>query len=160
MDFAHHALAGSKQCIERHGLGRHALEVVLVVMLDVAVAGPASSVTLAGANAAALAFTITNTGNGPEAFRLTVDAAVAGNDFDVVVDQLALDSNGNGVFDDGVDQVLAAGADTPVINADASVTVFVLVTLPVGASDGQLSQLRLTASALTGTGTPGTRSER
>lgn len=125
-------------------------------VLDVAVAGPASSAVLAGSGAAALAFTITNTGNGPEAFRLGVDAAIAGNDFDAVVDQLALDSNGNGVFDAGVDQILAAGADTPAIAADASVRVFVLASLPAGAGDGQSSQLRLTAFALTGTGTPGT----
>lgn len=125
-------------------------------VLDVAVAGPSGSTVMAGSDAVALAFSLTNTGNGPEAFRLTVDTAIAGNNFDATLDQIVLDSNGNGTFDSGIDQVLAAGANSPAIPADGSLTVFVLVKLPAGATDGQVSSVRLTAAAATGTGTPGT----
>jgi uncharacterized repeat protein (TIGR01451 family) len=103
-----------------------------------------------------LSYTVTNSGNGPEAFNLTANPAVAGNPFDLTVQTVAIDSNGNGVYDVGVDQVIPNGSASPVLAADASLTVFVIATLPANAVDGQTSQLRLTADAVTGTGTPGT----
>lgn len=125
-------------------------------LLDVAVAGLTSTPAVAGAGNVVLAYSITNTGNGPEAFNVVVDPAVAGNDFDVTVQQVVVDTNGNGTYDPGVDQVLPAGSPTPVIAADGSLKVFVIVTLPAGAADGDNSQVRLTADAVTGTGSPGT----
>jgi uncharacterized repeat protein (TIGR01451 family) len=103
-----------------------------------------------------LTFELTNQGNGPEAFRLTPEAAVAGNDFDVSIRGIAIDSNGNGTYDEGVDQILTTPLTTPVLAADARLTVFVLVTVPQGASDGDTSNVALAAAAVTGTGTPGT----
>ena len=103
-----------------------------------------------------LTFELTNQGNGPEAFRLTANPAVAGNDFDVVVRSIAIDSNGNGVYDEGVDQILTAPETTAVLDADAVLTVFVLATVPDGASDAQTSNVDLTAEAVTGSGAPGT----
>ena len=123
-------------------------------VLDVTVTAQPTAAVIAG-DPVALAYSITNTGNGPEAFNLLVDTALAGNDFDATVDGLFLDSNGNGAFDVGIDQALATGAATPLIAADTSLTVFALVRLPAQASDGQTSQVRLTASAVTGTGAPG-----
>lgn len=110
----------------------------------------------ARAGDAVLTFELTNQGNGPEAFRLIPDAAVAGNDFDLSIRAIAIDSNGNGVYDEGVDQILSTPLTTPVLPADARLTVFVLVTVPQGASDGGTSNVGLTAEALTGTGSPGT----
>lgn len=104
---------------------------------------------------AVLTFELTNQGNGPEAFRLIPDTAVAGNDYDVSVRGIAIDSNGNGIYDDGVDQLLTAPLATPVLAADARLTVFVLVTVPQGAGNGDTSNVALTAEALTGTGSPG-----
>jgi uncharacterized repeat protein (TIGR01451 family) len=103
-----------------------------------------------------LTFELTNQGNGPEAFRLTANPAVAGNDFDVVVRSIAIDSNNNGVYDEGVDQILTAPETTAVLDADAVLTVFVLATVPDGASDAQTSNVDLTAEAVTGSGAPGT----
>lgn len=103
-----------------------------------------------------LTFEITNTGNGPEAFNLTANPAVGGNDFDVTVDAIAVDTNGNGTYDRGVDQILTAPETTASLDADDNLTVFVLVTLPGTATDGQQSDVELTAEAVTGTGTPGT----
>lgn len=105
---------------------------------------------------AVLTFEVTNQGNGPEAFRLTADTAVAGNDFDVSLRAIAIDSNGNGIYDDGVDQILGAPETTPVLAPDARLTVFVLVTVPQTAQDGDTSNVQLGAAAVTGSGTPGT----
>ena len=54
------------------------------------------------------------------------------------------------------DQILAPGTPTPSLAPDTSLTVFVLTTLPGSATDGQTGQVRLSATATTGSGTPGT----
>jgi len=123
-------------------------------LLDVAVAGLTTTPVTAGSTSVVLEYSITNTGNGGEAFNVTVDPAVAGNGFDAVVQTIAYDSNGNGTYDAGVDTVITNGGATSSLAADASLKVFVIVTLPAGATDGQSSQVRLTADAVTGTGTP------
>ena len=105
---------------------------------------------------AVLTFELTNQGNGPEAFTLLANPAVAGNDFDVTVRSIAIDSNGNGTYDEGIDQILTAPQTTAVLAADAVLTVFVLVTVPEAAIDGQTSNVDLTAEAVTGSGAPGT----
>ena len=125
-------------------------------LLDVAVAGLTSTPLSTGSGTAVLEYRITNTGNGPEAYNVTVNPTVAGNNFDAAVQSVVIDSNGNGTYDPGTDTVLTAGSPTPAIAADGSLKVFVLVSLPAGASDGQTSHVRLTADAVTGTGTPGT----
>ena len=125
-------------------------------LLNVAVAGLTTTPAVAGQTSAVLEYSITNTGNGPEAFKVTVNPAVAGNAFDATVQSVVVDTNGNGVYDPGVDQVLATGASTPIIAADGALKIFVIVSLPSGAADGQTSQVQLTADAATGTGTAGT----
>jgi len=115
-------------------------------------AGPVST----RPGSAVLTFQITNTGNGPEAFLLEADPAVAGNDFDAVIDGIAIDTNGNGVYDAGVDDVLPGPETTPVLAADTSITVFVLVSVPAGLADGAQTQINLSARATTGSGAPGT----
>lgn len=124
-------------------------------LLDVTTAsldGAAIPVT----GSAILSFSVSNTGNGPEAFVLTADPAVAGNDFDATIDGLAIDANGNGVYDAGVDTLIANGATSPALTPDVSFTVFVLVTSPGSAADGDTSQVQLRAQAATGNGAPGT----
>lgn len=125
-------------------------------VLDLAVTGLTTTPALAGASNVVLEYSITNTGNGPEAFNLTVNTAVAGNQFDAVLQSVVVDNNGNGVYDPGVDQVLTSGQPTPSIAADGSLRVFVIVSLPGTVSDGQTSQVQLSAAAVTGSGTPGT----
>lgn len=126
-------------------------------LLDVAVATLSTAPATANSEPALLIYSVTNSGNGPEAFNLAADPKVSGNTFDGTIKSVVLDSNNNGVYDSGVDTVLTAGAlATPVLSPDKSVKVFVLVNLPAGATDAQTSQVRLTATAQTGTGTPGT----
>ena len=122
---------------------------VTVTSLD---PGPIS----AGPGEAVLTFEIINQGNGPEAFELTANPAVAGNDFDTTIESIAVDTNGNGTYDPGVDVILTGPETTDVLQADESLTVFVIVTVPAGASDTDESDVELTANAVTGTGAPGT----
>ncbi|HET9708327.1 MAG TPA: hypothetical protein VFP39_08490 [Gemmatimonadales bacterium] len=125
-------------------------------LLDVTVTSLDTGPVSARRGDAVLTFELTNQGNGPEAFRLTPEAAVAGNDFDVTIRAVAIDSNNNGTYEDGIDQVLTTPLTTPVLAADARLTVFVLVTVPDSATDGQTSNVALAAQAVTGTGAPGT----
>ena len=125
-------------------------------LLDVTVTSLDPGAIATAPGEAVLTFEVTNQGNGPEAFELVANPNVADNDFEVVVESLAVDTNGNGVYDEGVDEILTAPQTTAVLAADEAVTVFVVVTVPDGVTDEQLSQVELTASAQTGNGTAGT----
>ena len=125
-------------------------------LLDVTVTSRDSGPVSAAPGSAVLTFELTNTGNGPEAYTLSANPAVAGNDFDTTVNGIAVDTNSNGVYDPGVDQMLTGPATTAAIAADASLTVFVVVTIPGGVADGDQSDVSLLAEAVTGTGAPGT----
>ncbi|WP_432200842.1 hypothetical protein ACRAQ7_00815 [Erythrobacter sp. W53] len=132
------------------------VEIRVDELLDVTLTSLDPGPIATGPGSAVLTFEVTNTGNGPEAFTLTTNPAVTGNDFDVTIDNIAIDTNGNGTYDPGVDTILTAPETTPVIAADANETVFVLVTVPTGVTDGDTSDVELTAEATTGTGAPGT----
>lgn len=125
-------------------------------LLNVAVASLDAAPKSLGSGTTVLAYRVTNTGNGPEAFRLTADPAVSGNAFNASIQTIAVDANGNGVYDAGVDLVLVNGGTSAAIAPDGSATVFVVTTLPSGTADNAAGQLRLTAAAATGTGTHGT----
>lgn len=125
-------------------------------LLDVTVTSLDPGPIAATPGEAVLTFEITNQGNGPEAFELVANPTVADNDFEAVIENIAVDTNGNGVYDEGVDEILTAPQTTAVLAADESVTVFVIVTVPDDVTDGQLSQVELTASADTGNGPAGT----
>ncbi len=125
-------------------------------LLDVTVTSLDASNVALGSSGAVLSFEIGNIGNGPEAFDLTVDPALSGDDFDPSVVQIAYDSNGNASYDAGVDTVIPVGGSTPAIDADDTLRVFVVTQLAGSPGDGDTAELRLTAAAATGTGTPGT----
>ena len=125
-------------------------------LLDVAVASLNAGPIAANSGTAILTFSVTNTGNGPEAYNLTANPTVTGNDFETTVDSIAVDTNGNGVYDPGVDQILTGPEQTAVLAADEALTVFVIVTVPGTAADTEQSQVDLLADAVTGTGAPGT----
>lgn len=125
-------------------------------LLDVTVTSLESGPVGAEPGQAVLSYEITNQGNGPEAFQLTVSTAVAGNDFDTQFVNLALDTNGNGTYDPGVDELLTSPLITPDLAPDEAVTVFVIVEVPVDATDAQASDVELLAEAVTGSGAPGT----
>ena len=117
---------------------------------------PGDVITTNGATNVASTFRVTNTGNGSEALRLTPNVAGGGDDFDPALVQVVLDTNGNGVYDPGVDTVYVAGTNDPVLAPDQSLTVFVMTNVPASQVDGDRAQVGLTAAATTGTGAPGT----
>ncbi|MFU7528121.1 hypothetical protein [Qipengyuania sp. ASV99] len=125
-------------------------------LLDVTVTSLDSGPIGAVPGEAVLTYEVTNQGNGPEAFELIANPAVAGNDFDVTLVSIAVDTNGNGTYDPGVDEILTAPQTTQSLAADETLTVFVIVSVPDTVVDGQASDIELTARAVTGTGEPGT----
>jgi len=126
-------------------------------LLDVTVdsSNPAEVPTTPGATGQVLTFSVTNNGNGVEAFGLTTIANAGGDNYDPVITQIYLD-NGDGLFDSGTDTLYAAGANDPSLDPDQGITVFVLATTPGTVVDGNRGIVSLVAAAKTGTGTPGT----
>jgi uncharacterized repeat protein (TIGR01451 family) len=125
-------------------------------LVGVAVTPLFSTPVAVGGTTTVLAYQVTNTGNGVDSFDLTAAPAVAGNAFNAVLQSVVVDSNGNGIYDPGADAVIANGAASPALAPDATLRVFVIVQPPASASDTQTSHVQLTASSVTGTGTPGT----
>ena len=133
-----------------------ALRVDEVLNVTVATAEAGDVASQPGATNQVVRYTVTNTGNGSEAFRLAAVTAIGGDAFDPNATSLVIDSNGNGVYDPGVDTVYTPGTNDPVLAPDIAVRIFVLSTVPASATDGQRGQIDLTATAVTGSGTAGT----
>jgi uncharacterized repeat protein (TIGR01451 family) len=127
-------------------------------LLDVTVANtdPGDVTTAPSATSNVQTFNVTNTGNGSEAFTLTPNVLLAGDDFNPTLVQVVLDSNNNGVYDAGVDTVYVAGTNNPVLAPDASIRVFVITSTPSTPGNGNRAEVGLTAVAVTGSGAPGT----
>lgn len=104
----------------------------------------------------ALLFTVTNTGNGTEAFQLAIDSLIAGDDFDPTpaVPAIYFDTDGSGDFNAG-DLPYTPG-DEPDLLADQSISVFLVNDIPSSLANGLTGRSELTATSTTGTGTPGT----
>jgi uncharacterized repeat protein (TIGR01451 family) len=125
-------------------------------LLDVTLTSLNPGPVSAGPGEAVLSFELTNLGNGPEAFRLLANPAISGDDFDVTVTGIAIDTNSNGIYDAGIDNLLAAPQATDELPPDTVLTVFVIVAIPSGVADADTSAIELVAEAVTGTGAPGT----
>ena len=125
-------------------------------LIGVAVTPLISSPVPVGASSALLSYQVTNTGNGADSFDLNAAPNVGGNAFNTALQTIAIDSNGNVTYDPGVDSVIGNGGASPIIAPDGTIKVFVVVTAPATATDAQTSQVRLTATSVTGSGTPGT----
>jgi uncharacterized repeat protein (TIGR01451 family) len=102
-----------------------------------------------------LSFTITNPGNGSEPYALVFDAGLTGDDYDPTDVRIFLD-DGDGVFEPGQDTLYSPGANDPVLAPDQSLIVFVSADTPAGRATGDTGAVRLTATAVTGSGAPGT----
>lgn len=126
-------------------------------LLDVTVVSsdPGDVTSAPGSSAQVLTYQVTNSGNGSEAFTLSADTAKPGDEFDTSFEQVVLDTNGNGVYDPGVDTVYTPGTNDPVLAPDESITVFILSAVPAAASDTDRAEIELSALANTGSGAPG-----
>ena len=132
--------------------------VVVAEILDVVVTLQTPSVpVVAGATQRALLFRVSNSGNGAETFRLQMTSVLGGDDFDPTpaAPSIYFDTDASGDLSPG-DVPYTAGSNDPALSADAFVTVLVINDIPAGVTDGNRGFSRLTASARTGTGTPGT----
>jgi uncharacterized repeat protein (TIGR01451 family) len=132
------------------------LRVDEVLNVTVATAEAGDVAAQPGAINQVVKYTVTNTGNGSEAFRLLPVTAIGGDAFDPTATSIVLDTNGNGVYDAGVDTVYTSGGNDPVLAPDTSIKVFILSTVPAAATDGQRGQIDLSATAVTGSGPAGT----
>ena len=96
-------------------------------------------------------FTITNTGNGSETFRLIADDAVAGDDFDPVLTQIYIESNGIVGLQTGAggDTVYSVSGNDPLLAADAAVTAYVDSSIPGLLAQNALGRIELRAVSLT-----------
>lgn len=103
-----------------------------------------------------LSFTLGNPGNGNEAYALTVDTTLAGDQYDPANVRIYLDSNGNGRYDAGSDALYVPGSNALALDPDHATVIFVLADTPAARLDGDIGNLRLTATALTGSGAAGT----
>ncbi len=125
-------------------------------VLDLALSATDAGQVALTVDGAILGFEILNSGNGAEAFRLTFETTLAGNAFSPTVVGLAFDTDENGIYDPGLDQLLAADLVTPVLPADGRGRVFVLVDQSAPLPDGATARLVLGVEAATGSGAPGT----
>ena len=124
-------------------------------LVDVVVSSATEPVAVvAGSTRQVTRFTLTNSGNGPEAYRLTATGVLPGDDFDPTNTTLVID-DGDGVYQEGVDLAYTPGGNDPTLTPDQSRIVFVLSNIPAGATQGQTGRVQLTAAATTGIGAPG-----
>lgn len=127
-------------------------------VLDVVMTLQSGVVTVTpGATNQVLVFRVTNTGNGVEKFLLTLNSAIAGDDFDPVpaTPSIYFDTDGNGALS-AADTPYVPGSNDPQLNADAFVTILVVNNIPGGLANGAHAFSQLAAQSRTGTGTPGT----
>jgi uncharacterized repeat protein (TIGR01451 family) len=103
-----------------------------------------------------LTFIVTNTGNATDSYLLEGLSILPGDDFDPVLVDIYLDSNGSGTYEAGEDGLYVPGSNDPVLDAGESVVVFVLNDIPSGLDDGNEGDSRLSATSNTGSGSAGT----
>ncbi len=98
-----------------------------------------------------LEFSVTNTGNGVESFRLIANVGVGGDDFNPTLTQLYLESNGVPGLQIGASgdtAYLSPGSD-PLLAEDESVLVYVVSSIPGGLNQNDEGALQLRAVANT-----------
>ncbi len=111
-----------------------------------------------GATNQVTTFTVTNNGNTAQGYNLVAANATGtptvfgvADNIDVTVSAVFVDANGNGTYDAATDTATAISSLAP----GASVSVFVLATIPAAATNGQQAVVTLTATTTTaGTSTP------
>jgi len=103
-----------------------------------------------------LTYLLTNTGNGNDRYTLSVENNPPGIDqFDPLLVNIYLDTNGNGNYNPGVDTQYSSPTNVPVLAADASLAIFVLNDIPDSLAANDLGNSQLIATSNTISGTPG-----
>ncbi len=125
------------------------------VNLSVLETGAAVTSVVPGAIDRVTTFSVTNLGNTAQGYTfvaanqgVTTNIAGTADSIDVTNLRVFVDANGNGTYEAGTDVAVAISTLAP----DASVTVFVLADIPIGATNAQQANVTLTATTTT-TGT-------
>lgn len=98
-------------------------------------------------------FTVTNLGNTSQGYTFAAAnqngtsavISTVGDTIDASNLRIFVDSNGNSTYDAGTDTATAVSTLAP----DATITVFVLADIPIGATNGQQANVTLTATTTT-----------
>lgn len=105
-----------------------------------------------GATNQVTTFTVTNTGNTAQGYTLVGANAIGAptvftvaDDLDATVSAVFVDANGNSTYDEATDTLSAISSLAP----GASVSVFVLATIPAAATNGQQAVVTLSATTKT-----------
>lgn len=101
-------------------------------------------------------FLVTNIGNGNDTLTLEGLSTLTGDDFNPTLNDLFFDTNGNGVYDPGIDAQYLTGVNDPSLDADQSIIVFSSNNIPTGVTDGDLGYTQLRAITSLGAAAPGT----
>lgn len=101
-------------------------------------------------------FLVTNIGNGNDTYTLEGLSTLPGDDFNPTLNDLYFDTNGNGLYDPGIDAQYIPGINDPSLDADQSMIVFSSNNIPTGVTDGDLGFTQLRAITNLGAGPPGT----
>lgn len=119
------------------------------------VANDAGAVTTyPGSNVQAMKFTVTNTGNTVHDFAVT-ETLLAGATLAGQTVAFYEDTNSNGAYNSGVDNALPISGGKAYLDelaVDGSKVVFLVVTVPLTATNGQAANYRVTAEAYQGGG--------
>jgi uncharacterized repeat protein (TIGR01451 family) len=136
----------------------NATSTLVAQLLDVSVVWQdAASITVSpGDSERVLTFLLTNTGNAADSYLLEGLSALPDDDFDPLLGDIYLDSNGSGAYEPGDDALYVPGVNDPVLDAGESLVVFLLNDIPAGLDDGNEGDSRLTAKSNIGSGDPGT----
>jgi uncharacterized repeat protein (TIGR01451 family) len=128
-------------------------------ILDVVVTLQSGSVSVTpGATNQELLFRVTNTGNGPERFRLDMTSVLTGDDFDPVpaTTRIYFDTDNSGDLSPADVAYDFGGTNEPILAPDTFINVFVVNDIPAPLANGARGRSQLQAYARTGTGVPGT----
>jgi uncharacterized repeat protein (TIGR01451 family) len=128
-------------------------------ILDVVVTLQSGSVSVTpGSTQQELVFRVTNTGNGPERFRLDMTSVLTGDDFDPTpaTTRIYFDTDNSGDLSPADVPYDFGGTNEPILAPDTFITMLVVNDIPNGLLTGARGQSQLQAFARTGTGAPGT----
>lgn len=129
--------------------------VIVAEILDVVVTVSGTTPVSPGGTRQELVFTITNTGNGTEAFDLVaMSAGIAGDDFDPTLVDIYFDTDASNDLSPP-DTLYIPGSNDPVLAPDAGVRVLVINDIPATVPNTARGRSQLTARARTGAGAPG-----
>jgi hypothetical protein len=136
------------------GVATAAVDFTVLEVIDVAVSwDDGANIFVSSPDSDQVAtFTVVNTGNGTEAFTLSVaNVASPADDFDfdpISNVEIYLDTNGNGVFEPGTaDDLYIPSTNDPMIPQNGSQLLFVVADVPASQPDLAEGHLQLTATS-------------